>query len=246
MGHTPVRLYVMGEAAYERAATDDEVAAMRSVVAASIMGGALGFSTDRAGFHLGDGGRPVPSIVATQDEVEALMSVIAEIGRGTVHVAPGENYRWVYEAQRRIGRRINWSSILTYPAAASSRADYRTKLADHERGRADGADVWVQVTCRPISQEISMLEPTGFYTMPAFSELVALPHDGRARLYTDVAWRARAGADMARTGLLATRWSTMPITESPTHPGLVGMTLGAIADGAGVRSVGRVVRHRGR
>ena len=230
VGHTPVRLYVMGDDAYERPATDDEVAAMRRVVAASIRGGALGFSSDRAGFHLGDGGRPVPSIVATQDEVESLMLVIGEIRQGTVHIAPGENYRWVYDVQRQIGRRINWSSILTYPAAAaSSRADYRAKLADHERERAGGADVWVQVTCRPIAQEISMLEPTGFYTMPAFSELVALPHDQRARLYADRGWRARAGADIARTGLLTTRWDAMPVTESATHPELVGMTLGAIA-----------------
>jgi len=234
VGHTPVRLYVLGDEAYERPATDDELAAMRRVVAASIQGGALGFSTDRAGFHLGDGGRPVPSIVATQDEVESLMLVIGEIGQGTVHVAPGENYRWVYDVQRRIGRRINWSSILTYPAAAaSSRADYRDKLADHERERAAGADVWVQVTCRPIAQEISMLEPTGFYTMPAFSELVALPHDQRARLYADRGWRARAGADIARTGLLATRWGSMPVTESATHPELLGRTLADIAAARG-------------
>ena len=74
-----------------------------------------------------------------------------------------------------------------------------------------------------------MLEPTGFYTMPAFSELVALPHDQRARLYADRGWRARAGADIARTGLLTTRWGSMPVTESATHPELVGRTLADIA-----------------
>ena len=74
-----------------------------------------------------------------------------------------------------------------------------------------------------------MLEPTGFYTMPAFSELVALPHDQRARLYADRGWRARAGADITRTGLLASRWDSMPVTESATHPELVGRTLGDIA-----------------
>jgi len=230
VGHTPVRLYVMGEAAYERQATPEEVAAMRDLVAASIRGGALGFSTDRAGFHLGDGGRPVPSMVAGQDEVDALLDVIAEIGQGTAHVAPGERYHWVYDAQRRLGRRINWSSILTYPAAAaSSRADFRAKLADHERERAGGADVWVQVTCRPIAQEITMREPTAFYTMPSFSELVALPHARRASLYADPGWRARAGADIERTGLLATRWAHMPITESPRHPELVGVPIASIA-----------------
>ena len=61
VGHTPVRLFVMGEEGYERRATEDEIVRMQAVVADSIRGGALGFSTDRAGFHLGDRGRPVPS-----------------------------------------------------------------------------------------------------------------------------------------------------------------------------------------
>ena len=104
VGHTPVRMYVMGDDAYEREATDDEIARMRQVVAESIEGGALGFSTDRGGFHLGDGGRPVPSIVATQDETEALMRVTGEIGQGIVHVAPGENFAWVYDFQRALGQ----------------------------------------------------------------------------------------------------------------------------------------------
>ncbi len=234
VGHTPVRLFVMGEEAYERAATDDEVAAMRSVVADSIRAGALGFSSDRAGFHLGDGGRPVPSIVAAQEEVEALIGVIGEIAQGTAHVAPGENYRWVYDLQRRVGRRINWSSILTYPAAAaSSRADYRTKLADHLRARGAGSDVWVQVTCRPITQDVIMREPTPFYAMAAFAELVACPEARRPALFADPEWRGRAAADIDRTGLLATRWGSMPITQSPAHPELVGVPVGSIAAARG-------------
>ena len=85
-------------------------------------GGALGFSSDRAGFHVGDGGRPVPSIVATQAETEALMRVTAEIGRGIVHVAPGENFSWLYDFQPSLGRTITWSALLTYPPDTASRA----------------------------------------------------------------------------------------------------------------------------
>jgi N-acyl-D-aspartate/D-glutamate deacylase len=234
VGHTPVRIYVMGDEAYERHATNDEIAQMRAIVAESIRGGALGFSSDRAGFHLGDGGRPVPSIAASQEETEALMSVIGEIDQGVVHVAPGENYRWVYDFQQRLGRRVNWSSILTYPAAASARADYREKLAEHLDGRRRGADVWVQVTCRPILQQIAMTEPTAFYTMPSFKELVALDQSERANLYADRAWRARVQEDLDRTGLLTTRWATTTLVESASHPELVGRTVADIAAERGV------------
>jgi N-acyl-D-amino-acid deacylase len=233
VGHTAVRLYVMGQDAYEREATEHEIVEMQRAVADALVGGALGVSTDRAGFHLGDGGRPVPSIAASQAEVEALLRVTADIGQGVVHVAPGENYAWVYEFQKSLGRRLNWSSILTYPAAASSRGDYRAKLAAHEAGRHGGADVWVQVTCRPISQQVGMAEPTSFYTMGSFREFVARSADERVTLFADAAWRARVQTDLDANGLLTTRWDTMTLAESASQPSLVGRSIGDIARARG-------------
>jgi N-acyl-D-aspartate/D-glutamate deacylase len=124
---------------------------------------------------------------------------------------------------------VNWSSILTYPASASARGDWRKKLAFHEEGRRSGADVWVQVTCRPITQQVLMVEPTSFYTMGSFKELVALAHDKRTQLFADPAWRARVQADLDANGLLASRWNTMTLVESANHPQLVGSTIGKIA-----------------
>lgn len=233
VGHTPIRLYVMGQDAYERHATSEEIAQMKAIAAESIRGGAIGISTDRAGFHLGDGGRPVPSIAASQDETEALLMVAGEIGRGVVHVAPGENYKWVYDFQRRLGRRLNWSSILTYPATVT-RGTYRDKLADHLAGRGGGADVWVQVTCRPIAQQLVMVEPAAFYNMAAFKEFVALPHAERPALMADPGWRERARADIDRLGLLTTRWDTLTIFESPQNPHYNGRSVGDVARERGV------------
>src|SRR5205814_10415267 len=61
VGHTPVRLWVMGEEASEREATADEIAMMRSLVADALAAGALGFATSKATTHVGWAGRPVPS-----------------------------------------------------------------------------------------------------------------------------------------------------------------------------------------
>src|SRR4051794_26918094 len=58
VGHTPVRLYVMGEEASEREATADEIAAMRALVADALAAGALGFATSKAPTHVGWAGRP--------------------------------------------------------------------------------------------------------------------------------------------------------------------------------------------
>jgi len=233
VGHTAVRLYVMGDDAYERHANQDEIGQMKRLVADSIRNGALGFSSDRAGFHLGDGGRPVPSVVSSQEEVEALMSVSGEINQGVVHIAAGEEFEWIYDFQRKLGRRLNWSSILTYPPEWTSRSSYQTKLERHLEGRREGADVWVQVTCRPIVQRIVMLEPTPFYQMPAFAELVKIPEPERGRLFADTAWRARVVEQFDSGQWINPRWQTFSVAESAAHPELEGRSVLEIAEERG-------------
>src|SRR6266545_4985787 len=69
VGHSSVRLYVMGDAAYERAATPDEIEQMCQLVREAIGFGAAGFSTSFAYTHRGVDGKPVPSRFAERDEV---------------------------------------------------------------------------------------------------------------------------------------------------------------------------------
>jgi N-acyl-D-amino-acid deacylase len=228
VGHTAVRVYVMGDDVSERAATDSELDAMRAVVADSLRGGALGFSTDRAGFIAGVDGRPVPSVVASQDEVEALMRVTTDVGLGIVHLAPGDDYAWLYDFQCTLGRRVNWSSILAYPEGSTTRASYRQKLADHATGRARGADVWAQVTCRPITQSVTLREPAPFSSVPAFGEVLAAAPEMRSTLYADPAWRARAHRELAASSI-PLRWDVFTVAESVAHPELVGHSVAAIA-----------------
>jgi N-acyl-D-amino-acid deacylase len=89
IGHTPVRLYVMGEEATERAATDAELTQMRGIVRAAIDAGAVGFSTSKAPTHVGYAGKPVPSRVAEWAEIQGLADVLAETGRGVVQATVG-------------------------------------------------------------------------------------------------------------------------------------------------------------
>jgi len=71
VGHSALRLFVMGEAAYERAATPAETARMADLVQEAIGVGAAGFSTSFSFAHRGVDGKPVPSRFADADEVAA-------------------------------------------------------------------------------------------------------------------------------------------------------------------------------
>src|SRR5260370_2516004 len=84
LGHTPLRLYVMGEEATERPATDEEIARMRTLVREAIDAGAIGFATSKAATHIGEAGRPVPSRSAQFAEIEALAGSLGAAGRGSV------------------------------------------------------------------------------------------------------------------------------------------------------------------
>src|SRR5437660_7163064 len=84
VGHTALRLYVMGDAAYERAATAEEIGRMADLVREGIAAGAAGFSTSFSYAHRGVDGKPVPSRFAEHDEVEALFLATSEAGKGVI------------------------------------------------------------------------------------------------------------------------------------------------------------------
>jgi hypothetical protein len=181
VGHTAVRLWVMGEEAYEREASPDEIDSMRTVVTDAIGGGAIGFSSDRAGFLQGDGGRPVPSVVASQTETEALMMAVAEKGRGIVHVAPGDRFEWVYDLASRYGRTMTWSAILAYPDDPARPVTWRHKLARQAEAFASGLDIHPQVTSRVLTFSYTLENPITLYGFRSFAALDR--DDRRARLH---------------------------------------------------------------
>ena len=82
VGHSSVRLFVMGDDAYERAATTDEIQQMCALVIEAIDAGAAGFSTSFAYTHRGMDGKPVPSRFAEPDEVEALFLAAGQHRQG--------------------------------------------------------------------------------------------------------------------------------------------------------------------
>jgi N-acyl-D-aspartate/D-glutamate deacylase len=219
----------MGQAGYEREADADEVAAMRAVVIEALAGGALGFSSDRSGFHRADGGFPVPSAVATQEELEALMLATRDAGRGIVHCAPGERFHWLYEFQPRLGRPITWSAIITYPRETKARAWWGDKIAYHLEHRARGADVHPQVTSRPVSFRISMREPSPFYMVPAFARVKAAAPDARAEVYADPEWRAEARAELDAGTYVDPRWDNFAVAETTTDPTTEGRAVAELA-----------------
>ncbi|HMG28131.1 MAG TPA: amidohydrolase family protein, partial [Acidimicrobiia bacterium] len=148
VGHTALRLWVMGDDGYEREATEDELLRMQAVLREAVEAGAAGFASSSSATHSGDGGRPVPSRLADVHELEVIMTALGQAGRGVVELLPGEKikHRDVYTLQRAIGRPFTWTALLTvkgYP--------WHEGMAElNSKERSTGADVWPQVSVRPL------------------------------------------------------------------------------------------------
>ncbi|HEX4531247.1 MAG TPA: amidohydrolase family protein [Acidimicrobiia bacterium] len=224
VGHSSVRLYVMGDAAYERAATAEEIDEMARLVQEAIEFGAAGFSTSFAYTHRGVDGKPVPSRFAARDEVDALFMAAGRTGKGMVLATAGEQctYADMYQWQQRIGRPF------TYPLFALADRRHAPQLALHEASLARDAQVWPQVTPRPLTMQFTMESPFSLNVSSVFGELMNRDRDARIAAYRDPEWRARAAADLQEVPMRP-RWETCEISESTRSPELEGRRVDELA-----------------
>ena len=88
VGHSAVRRYVMGEAALERAATEDEIAEMVRIVEAAIDAGAAGVSSSQAPHQRGELGEHIPSFFADDAETRALAEAVRRKGKRLLSINP--------------------------------------------------------------------------------------------------------------------------------------------------------------
>ncbi|MHB1582520.1 MAG: N-acyl-D-amino-acid deacylase family protein [Acidimicrobiales bacterium] len=232
VGHTAVRLYVMGDDAYERPATGEELDAMQGVVAEAMSAGAIGFASSASPTHNGDRGRPVPSRVADLAELRTLLEPLRRAGRGVVALLPGGAIPFddVFALQREIGRPFTWTALLTI----KRRPWHERVMAEHEAARARGIEVWPQVSCRPLVFQMNLSEPFTLNTRPSFAALMDGGHDRRLAAYRDPAWRANAWEELNGGGaMLPINWPSLAVAESASRPDLIGRPLPEVADELG-------------
>jgi N-acyl-D-aspartate/D-glutamate deacylase len=234
IGHTPLRIYVMGDEASSRVATPEEVAQMSALVTEAMEAGAAGFATSFAITHLGADGQPIPSRWSDRAELEALFRAQAASGRGALGIN-GVNdelhFDQIYDLQRELGIPITWTALLT-----SSTGSHLKALAMHREGMEKGSAVFPQVSPRPLTFSMNMVEPFTLNTSPVFAELMSGTLEGRSRAYGDPAWRQRVRDAWASgpKGGLPPRWETYEIMESTATPDVVGRRLLDVAGERGV------------
>lgn len=216
LGHSNLRVYVMGDDAWTRAATAEERAQLAAVLAESLAAGALGMSTsfvdqDRHG-------HAVPSRAADDDELRALIDVLA--------AAPGharvlEFLPWIKETERQLAdieRVARWCGAVDVSCtwnqlAENSRDPSRAEriLEQAHALHADGCRVYGQVSPRPFDLHVSFDQTPAFVAIPAWGRCIALAtRDEKRAMLADPEWRAAAREDWNRIG---TGFTIFPVSR---------------------------------
>ncbi len=230
IGHTPLRLFVMGAEAVGREATDEEIDEMAGLVGQAMEAGAAGFASSFAVTHRGADGQPIPSRWAGRREIEALCKAVGDSGRGVIGVNGGDNLSLAdcYELQPRVGAPITFTALLT-----TAQGFHLKAVETHRAGIETGADVWPQVSCRPLAFSQTMVEPFTLNTNPVFAELMPKSLDERRAAYCDPEWRQRVRTAWDNKQGLIPRWDSYEVMESIASPELIGQRISVIAERLG-------------
>ena len=230
VGHTPLRIFVMGDQSVGRAATADEISRMADLVSEAMESGAAGFATSFAVTHRGADGQPIPSRWAAAEEIEALCKAVGDSGRGVIGVNGGENLSFAdcYVLQPKVGAPITYTALLT-----TSQGTHLAAVEVHKEGLRQGVDVWPQVSCRPLSFSMTMVEPFTLNTSPIFAELMPKSIDERREAFASHEWRNRVRVGWVNKQGLIPRWDSYEIMDAPSSPDLVGRRLAELANETG-------------
>ena len=240
-GHSVTRTYVMGAEASLREAREDEIEAMRSLVAEALDAGAIGFASSDSHNHFGDDGLPMPSRLAAREEWDVLAGALADAGHGVFQIASGPDIQ-VPDMERwadMTGRPVFWSALLHVPAIPDRARNMLDQAAEaRERGRR----VFAQVTGQPVSMEFTLENAYPMGSHDAWHPLVGADAGKIARAVADPSFR-----EAFRAGLAAPKpqkifygdWSRVQVAEvsSPGNRRLEGETIGALAGRDGVDPV---------
>jgi N-acyl-D-amino-acid deacylase len=226
VGHSAVRYFVLDDAATERAATDDEIARMRAIVAEAMRAGALGFSTSQAPTHFGGDGKPVPSRSASDDEVLALAGALAEFGRGMIEITTKHliDVSVSIAAARASGRPVTFLGAI--------RPD---GMAAIEAARAEGLRLFPQTSCRPALTDFKLVGMGIFDQLPSWRRVMDAQPAELPAVFRDATFRAAFKQDV--TGeyegfrLFKGDWDGVKIllVQNPALKDRIGRTVAELA-----------------
>ena len=191
IGHSALRMYVMGQRALSEVANEDDLRRMGAAVEEALQVGAVGLSTSRATTHITPDGSPIASRIADWSEIDYLVGALAKRNQGIFQIGPdvsgGEAHQTFLKRLQKValdsGRPIMFGTLSTRQGIDPYPWQEQTRYIDETV--AAGGRMYGQTTTRPIIALFSLKSYLPFDNLPAWQALRDLPIDEQRRRFAD-------------------------------------------------------------
>jgi N-acyl-D-amino-acid deacylase len=230
----PLRTYVLGADANERAATTAETQIIAGLLRDAMQAGAWGFSTTASRQHIGHGGKPLSARLASRDELAAYGGVLKQRGRGAIELALTKRYATLAEDEEEFltfmldasERPVTWLSLHNLVEKPNAIAKILDRIDPLIRRRGIP-----QILTRPLLYDMNLRRPFMFTEMNTAKPVFDAPFAAQMALYADAGFRkafkeelklGRKWAGLAQNAIIVS-------AESPALKSCEGMTVGDVA-----------------
>ncbi len=191
IGHSALRMYVMGQRALSEVANEDDLRNMGAAVEEALQAGAVGLSTSRATTHITPEGSPIASRIADWSEIDYLVGALAKRNQGIFQIGPdmsgGEAHQKFLKRLQKValdsGRPIMFGTLSTQQGIDPYPWQEQVRYIDETV--AAGGRMYGQTTTRPIIALFSLKSYLPFDNLPAWQALRDLPIDEQRQRFAD-------------------------------------------------------------
>jgi N-acyl-D-amino-acid deacylase len=216
VGHSSVRTWVMGDDATQRAAMPDEIERMAQIVREAMAAGAVGFASSTSPAHNGEGGLPMPSRLASDEEMMALIKAMGEQGRGIYMVTKGGQMPvpFLEEMSAQSGRPVMIAALLhnsTNPQTVFN--DLQGITEANQRGRK----LIGQVSCCPLTMDFTFVSPYPVEGLQSWKPALGIRCEALRKVLSDTSFRDSVRAELASTStfrLFNNEWDKVHVVET--------------------------------
>ncbi|MBT9502563.1 MAG: amidohydrolase family protein [Burkholderiaceae bacterium] len=198
--HDPLRMFVMGERAVaQEAATEDDIAQMRSLLREALQAGAVGFSTGRSDNHRTAEGHETPASEASAAELMGLARAFEGLQHGVVQMVSdfdllrgAERFDAEFDLLEQLAQASGRKLSMTWLQRDPGGEQYKAIAARVEAAVAKGMPLYLQTAARGIGV-INGLDASfhPFMGFPGYKEVAHLPLAERAAALREPARKAR-------------------------------------------------------
>ncbi len=238
IGHSSVRTWVMGEEANKREATAAEIAEMAKVVREAMAAGAIGFATSTSPAHNGEGGFPMPSRLASDEEMMQLTLAMSSQGGGVYMVTKGGQMPVSFlESLAAASKRPVMVAALLHNSTNPNGVFNDLKAITEANQR--GHKLTGQVSCCPLSMDFTFASAYPVEGLSSWKPALGLQHAELKTCLASSEFRAKVKEELSQAAtfrLFNSEWEKVHVVETfkPENQVYEQQSIAALASKAGL------------